>query len=81
MITLTFIPDHLHACPILHMSDDRLNTSTRMDEGIAAEGDQPQPQPPQDMNDGGITANQRNDVNHAMDLSASNPLSIAGEPD
>ena len=36
----------------------------------------------QDMNDGGITANQtENDVNHAMDLSASNPLSIAGEPD
>ena len=82
MIALTFIPDHLHACPILHMSDVRLNTSTGMGEGTAAEADQPQPQPPQDMNDGGITADQRNYVNQVtMDLSASNPLSIAGEPD
>ena len=62
--------------------DARLNTSTRMDVGTAAEADQPQPQPPQDMNDGGITADQRNDVNQVtMDLSASSPLSIAGEPD
>ncbi|MCG8625276.1 MAG: hypothetical protein MJE68_25165 [Proteobacteria bacterium] len=29
------------------------------------------------MNDGGITANQKNDVNHAMDFQ----LPIAGEPD
>lgn len=82
MIALTFIPDHLHACPILHMSDVRLNTSTRMNEGTAAEADQPQPPPPQDMNDGGITSDQRSNVNQVtMDLSTSSPLSIAGEPD
>ena len=74
IITLSLIPDHLHACPILDVSNVQLGTVEEADRS-------------QDMNDRGIAADQRVDnqptltlsSDESWDVSSSNPLTIAGD--
>lgn len=78
MITLPFIPNHLHVCAILN------DNSISSEQGNAAQADQPQNT---NDHDDATTADQRNDNQatltipneESQDLSISHPLAIADD--